>query len=71
MTILKNKNGQYKDFTCLLVACEMKGIDGKIRQAIQSASITAGLYNYTKAQERKAMYSSKNWLQVIEVINSL
>jgi hypothetical protein len=70
-TILKNKQGQYKDFDCLLVACKMKKIEGKVLQAIQQASIISGLKDIKASEQRKIMYKNLKWLQVIKLVELL
>lgn len=67
MTVLKLSNGQYKDFTCLQVAYEMKHGKDETSQRIQDAAITAGLWQHNAAAQRDIIYKGTgNWLKLIE-----
>lgn len=68
MSVLKLKNGQFKDFDCLFVAYEHKFGKDNTLQSIFDASVTAGLYNMSAKEQRRLMYERQNWLNIIEVL---
>jgi hypothetical protein len=66
--MLKNKKGQFKDFTCLYVACQSKNIGGKVLEAIRQADIIAGLKNIKAKEQRDIIYNDPKWLQVVKLV---
>ena len=67
-SILKNKNGQFKDLSCLQVACEMKNLSLEVIQAVKDANIISGLKNLSAQAQRDLMYTNPKF---ITIINSL
>lgn len=73
--MLKLKNGQYKDFTCLFVAYDelpKQKQNADVRENIKAAMIAAGLHGLTKKEERERMYAPQgNWKGVVDYIEKV
>lgn len=67
MSVLQLSNGQYKDFTTLQVAYEMQHGKDDVSSRIASASITAGLFDYSAKQQRAMIYAPNSlWIILIK-----
>jgi len=64
---LQLANGQYKDFSALFVAYEMKHGKDDTSHRIFSASVTAGIFSHNAKEQRAMIYQTgSNWLNLIK-----
>jgi hypothetical protein len=67
MGVLTLSNGQYKDFTALQVAYEVKHGKDSNSERLFAASVVAGLYNHNAKEQRAMIYrDGSNWLTLIK-----
>ena len=66
-TVLQLANGNYKDFSALQVAYEMKHGKDDTSDRIFTASVTAGVFNHNAKEQRAMIYrTGSNWLNLIK-----
>lgn len=66
-TVLQLKNGQYKDFTSLQVAYEMRYGKDDNSARIFDASLIAAMWNHSPKEQRAMIYRQGSlWMKLIK-----